>query len=357
MALRDLLRARAGRTLVAGAALLGALIALTAPQDSGAQTAKEKDAKDAKDAKAKAPAPDAKDAKKAKEAAASGKKKKKPRPIDRVQARSLDPNAIRPRVIDGTPAATSEFPFQVALISSDAPEGREFEGQFCGASLINQNWVLTAAHCVPGVGPDDVDIYVGATVLPRKAQDRSPAAKRLKAALVISHEKYDDAAGNYDNDIALIKLKEPAPASLLVMDPARPGRQNPYRAGQKVMVVGWGLTKVDDPTSGSPKLMKGEVILQSSELCQANFTKYAREHPEFDPVTITGNMFCAGVPDASRDSAKGDSGGFIGISEPQHRYLQLGVVSYGIDATPGLFGVYTRIQNYDRWIKDKMAAN
>ena len=47
---------------------------------------------------------------------------------------------ILTKIIDGTETAINEYPWIVSLQLANY--------HFCGGSLISENWVLTAAHCV-----------------------------------------------------------------------------------------------------------------------------------------------------------------------------------------------------------------
>ena len=63
---------------------------------------------------------------------------------------------LKSRVVGGQDAAVGDWPWQVGLVMKRAP-GRVF----CGGSLINKQWVVTAAHCFgrPGKMTKQPDEY------------------------------------------------------------------------------------------------------------------------------------------------------------------------------------------------------
>lgn len=65
-----------------------------------------------------------------------------------------------PDILGGREAQPGAWPWQVALLRRLEPN--PFLGQFCGGTLIAEDWVLTAAHCVEGVEPYFIDVLVGA---------------------------------------------------------------------------------------------------------------------------------------------------------------------------------------------------
>jgi len=105
--------------------------------------------------------------------------------------------ALNAKITGGLNSIISDFPWQIYYIS------RNFR---CGGSIINGNWILTAAHCTKddnGVNLpiDSMFVRVGLNNPKNKSEGKTYAVNK-----VIVNEGYDDAT--LLNDIALLRLTD-----------------------------------------------------------------------------------------------------------------------------------------------------
>ncbi len=252
-------------------------------------------------------------------------------------------------IVGGWPAKDNEWPWQVRLYENPGDEWG-----FCGGSLIDSQWVLTAAHCVPGV----TSLTVGYGSVDRAKQ------KRVDSAIVVSHPGYN-TTNNSENDIALVKLAKPVKFTKGAAKVSL-ANNDQYKAsfGETAYVTGWGMLleqeKLDKkyPDGKIPwgefvpmRLMEVDVKVQDLGDCRANYG---------DGVAIPVGHLCAGYAPGGKDSCQGDSGGPLVIQDAKSKtgWTQLGVVSFGVGcARPKLYGAYTRVDFFRKWIKATIAAN
>ena len=235
-----------------------------------------------------------------------------------------------PRIVGGENAAVGEIPWQVVV----------YPGPYlCGGSLIDTQWVVTAAHCVVDnsnnpMNPADVDVVAGEYNRNQNDGTEQPRAVNL----VVVHPDY--APATHDNDIALLRLATPVVIGPsvgiipLIFSPTNDGLVAP---GVLSMVSGWGTTSQGGTTAAI--LQKVQVPIVSNATCNVAYGG-----------DITENMLCAGLAEGGKDSCQGDSGGPLVVADGGNWRLG-GVVSFGEGcAQPNYYGVYTRVSRYTDWI-------
>ncbi|XP_062538139.1 uncharacterized protein LOC134206439 [Armigeres subalbatus] len=233
------------------------------------------------------------------------------------------------RIVGGQPTGINEFPWMARL--------SYFNRFYCGGMLINDRYVLTAAHCVKGFMWFMIKVTFG-------EHNRCDDAVRPETRFVLRAIAQKFSFLNFDNDIALLRLNDRVPITDFIRPICLPTDPVKTYVGMNGLVTGWGTLKED----GKPSciLQEVEVPVLSNDVCSSE-TNYTAS-------MITDNMMCAGyLGKGKKDSCQGDSGGPLIAERPDKRYELIGVVSWGNGcARPYYPGVYTRVTQYLDWIKE-----
>jgi len=231
-----------------------------------------------------------------------------------------DPTAI----VGGTiVAAASDYPWTVAYL-------RTATSLKCGGSIISENWIVTAAHCISGSSPTGERISAGNLRY-------NDANFQYTISEVYVHPNYD--ASTIDYDVALLYISTPIEFSNTVnairIAPASSGPFN----GVTSTILGWGTTS--EGGSISAVLREVDIPIITNAQC-SNY--YSGNNG------ITARMLCAYVTGGGKDSCQGDSGGPLVINN-NGEYLLAGIVSWGIGCARNNYpGVYTRVSSVHSWI-------
>ncbi|XP_027693546.1 prothrombin, partial [Vombatus ursinus] len=251
------------------------------------------------------------------------------------------------RIVHGDDAELGSAPWQVMLFRKTPQE------LLCGASLISDRWILTAAHCLfyppwdKNFTVEDVLVRIGKHHRSKYERHMEKIAKLEK---ILIHPKYNWKE-NLDRDIALLKLKQPITFTDYIHPVCLPSKdvvQKLFLSGYKGRVTGWGNLKETWTSSREnlPTLMqKINLPIVDQATCRGSTR-----------IKITDNMFCAGYKqdDEKRgDSCEGDSGGpFVMKSPFDNRWYQMGIVSWGEGCDrDGKFGFYTHVFRLKKWIQ------
>ncbi|XP_019821370.2 serine protease 55 [Bos indicus] len=230
------------------------------------------------------------------------------------------------RITGGIEAGVGEFPWQVSIQARNE--------HFCGGAILNEWWIITAAHCFypEQLPPTDLRVVLGTNSL------TSPSLEIKGVTTIIRHKDFQRVS--MDNDIALLMLDNPITFNELkepICLPMQPGLSQWH----KCWVAGWGQVK-----SGLNQPMETELL--KAPMTIMNWDKCFKEFPK-----LTKNMLCAGYENESYDSCQGDSGGPLACTqESGKKWYHVGIISWGrscgLKNTPG---IYTLLENYHSWIK------
>lgn len=241
---------------------------------------------------------------------------------------------IKSRIVGGTTARKGDWPWQV-----------KFSNILCGGTLLNDGWVLTAAHCFDRL---ENPIQHTSMILGRHNQYKtSNWEQKIKITKIIIHPEYNTKTN--DNDIALVKLQSSPYLNQRVRAACFPSLNTKFGPNDECYVTGWGSLKHHGPLP--TELQQAKIPLATHESCV--------KHMPYK--TITTKKLCAGDLDGKVDSCQGDSGGPLVCKRRnpktgQNQWYIWGIVSYGYGcATKGFYGVYTRVDQYRDWVNGHLA--
>ncbi|XP_049881045.1 vitellin-degrading protease-like isoform X3 [Pectinophora gossypiella] len=226
------------------------------------------------------------------------------------------------RIVGGEDIDITEAPYQVSLVNRGMHS--------CGGSIVANDLILTAAHCVRGSRPENFQIRVGSSIL-NKGGELYPVGE------IIWHPDFEFSKMN--KDIAVMWLSEPLRFSDEVMAIPMLSEDVEIEEGEETTVTGWGA--IEENGIAPKMLQRVEVPIVSQENCQDAYS------PMYN---ITNSMLCAGLPSGGKDACQGDSGGPL-VYEGQ----LAGVVSWGLGcARPRYPGVYAKVSDLRPWIDNSI---
>lgn len=145
-------------------------------------------------------------------------------------AHSAPNHLISGRVVNGVNALPGEFPFMASLRN-------RIGSHTCGSTIIHAEWVMTAAHCIFSMNPDDFSVQYGTNVISQSGRYVAQVKR------VIVHQGYNDNK-SFVHDIALLQLVDPIEFSAYVQPATLPDYMEFVEGGVKAQLIGWGFNDV-----------------------------------------------------------------------------------------------------------------
>ncbi|NXE80370.1 TM11E protease, partial [Cochlearius cochlearius] len=234
------------------------------------------------------------------------------------------------RIVGGQRAQDGEWPWQASI---------QLDGTHrCGASVISNTWLVTAAHCFRG-GRDPRRWTASFGILLRP-----PKQKKFVRRIII-HERYSDLIFDHEYDVAVVELASPIEFTSDVHSVCLPEASHVFPDNSSCFVTGWGALENDGECYSVNQLRQAEVKIISTETCNRR---------QVYGGVITPGMLCAGHLQGQVDACQGDSGGPLVHVNSRGIWYLVGIVSWGDECgKPNKPGVYTRVTYYRNWINSK----
>uniref|UniRef100_A0A3Q3X6C2 Peptidase S1 domain-containing protein n=1 Tax=Mola mola TaxID=94237 RepID=A0A3Q3X6C2_MOLML len=222
-------------------------------------------------------------------------------------------------IVGGGTAAAGAWPWHVSI---------EINGFYtCGGTLINNQWILTAAQCVT-------------LQLSKKREPQSRSVFRK-----IPHPQYSTTT--FDNDIALLQLSSPVTFTDYIRPVCLAKSGSTFDAETSCWITGWGDIGNNVSLPDPKRLQEVNVTVVSNIECDRVYGD------------VTSNHICTSSSRGGTGICVGDGGGPL-LKKTDNKWVQAGVMSFVAFqgcALPNIPEGYTRVSNYQSWISSHFSSN
>lgn len=251
---------------------------------------------------------------------------------------------ISSQIVGGETADIADFPFYARLLITD------FESSFghtCGGTILSDEYILTAAHCVDDEALEDNGYTINnlGIVINNSSFDDVALSEVKAVNAIYIHEDYDSIT--ISNDIAVLHLSTPITEEFTAITLPTSTHKSEYKVLDSIDVTGMGY--IDNSYTNPTDLLTTTVNKQTFEECETLISSiYGLEFPENKALCV--------LPYSENGSCNGDSGGPVTYNDDGTNQ-QIGLVSYGSAegcALEGYPSVYTELYGFTDWISAKM---
>ncbi|XP_031545612.2 transmembrane protease serine 11A isoform X1 [Vicugna pacos] len=230
------------------------------------------------------------------------------------------------RIMSGDLAVKAAWPWQASLQHNNIHQ--------CGATLISNTWLVTAAHCFKKkANPSQWTVSFGTTINP-------PLMKRSIRKIIV-HERFHSPAREYD--IAVVQFSPRVTFTDDIRRVCLPEASASFQPNSTVYITGFGALFYGGESQNNLREARLKII--SDDVCK---------QPHVYGNDIKSGMFCAGYLEGIYDACRGDSGGPLVGKDLKDTWYLIGIVSWGDNCgQKNKPGVYTKVTYYRNWIASK----
>lgn len=262
-------------------------------------------------------------------------------------------------VLNGSDANLADFPFYAGLILTDgdlATGNVNSFGQFCGGSILNNEYILTAAHCVTDINENLLPRY--GVIINTTDIRQSSLSNTYHIDKIFYHKNYNLLSSNI-HDIAVIKLGRTINTSFTPISIPTESEKNYYSDTNLVpnlTIVGRGY--IDNFETNTTMIKQAELTNKNDFVCNELVEKtYPVSYEEVYQNCIVPKEISSGV---FTGACSGDSGGPLSYLDNLGKYKQIALTSYGSAAScnsEGIPQVFTELYGHSEWIQKIISNN
>ncbi|XP_026207648.1 testisin-like [Anabas testudineus] len=267
---------------------------------------------------------------------------------------------LNTKIVGGVDASAGSWPWQVSV--------HYYGSHICGGTLISNQWVLTAAHCIITNSTSPWTLYFG------RVTQSGPNVHEVNRTVsqVIVNPDYNNTFLN--NDIALMKLSSPVNYTDYIKPICLASNSSQFQNSTLCWATGWGRLGNNQPLQAYNILQEVQIPVIGNNQCSRDYVSVAS-------ANITNNMICAGQQGKGTCQSRliqsskhllymltagkslcfvfpfqGDSGGPLQCKQGSV-WIQAGITSFGVPcALAGFPEVYTRVSQYETWITNQVGG-
>lgn len=255
-----------------------------------------------------------------------------------TSAEGGEDSTVQPQVVGGEPVPTGDLPFMVSIQYQRGGEAQHF----CGGSLIDEDSVLTAAHCADVIDRvntretiafKNVRLVIGRTELD---SEQGEVRRVSRFSDVKIHPSYDARRTGFRYDAAVIDFDDPVDISPMTL--AAKGGDTLERPGRRAVVAGWGNTVQQDTDFSQPDRFPNRMRRAYPPIVSDREGEKVYRRGYVSSVMVSAGK--RGV-----DTCQGDSGGPMWVNTDAGR-RQIGITSFGNGCgARGFPGVYAEVNS------------
>lgn len=242
------------------------------------------------------------------------------------------------KIIGGVTAIKGEFPWQMSIRQRKA--GGSGTKHFCGGALLNDRWVLTAAHCIQDQRGNRL---VASQLFVRAGEHNEHLHEGTEIQVRVTHVYVHPQYTHLHRDVALLRLAKRLRMSRYVQPVCLPDANMKLHVRMNCTISGWGNTATHGTTSYI--LNKLRVPLRPLQDCE-------RVYSTVFNTPIHPWHLCGGRPEGHTGVCFGDSGGPYQCELENGRWYVMGLASFGSGCAKHNYpDVYTRVPYFVDWIR------
>lgn len=262
---------------------------------------------------------------------------------------------VQPYIVNGTSASVDTFPSMASLFIDATDFGGHYSsGSYCGATILSDRYILTAAHCI--YGSELAQLFT--VVVPQLQNENDFPLGSIQKSRVSEVYYRSDYVNSTNvllpNDVAILKLESSLNIDT-VNDIAKFATNENYRTSSSEFVaVGHG--NIRSGVDGNTNLLKTDLDYVVNATCANAF--YAGSSLTEKQICFDGDFSAS--TGLSNATCQGDSGGPVYWNDGG-TYKQVGLTSFGPttcgDPTANVTSVFTEITDYKGWIDSVVSGN